>query len=118
MKNLVLEMEKFDSDDEDPLQLVPADLRHLVPGFLDRREKEIGELRDLLSRGDFLGIREIGHRLKGTGGGYGFQRMSDLGFEIETAAKQQDFNRIKGSIDELAIMTMNLKGYLHLESKA
>jgi hypothetical protein len=32
----------------------------------------------------------LGHRMKGDGGGYGFDRISDIGSAMELAANQRD----------------------------
>ena len=107
----------FDLEDEffdDPMDLVPVDLHPLVPGFLDRREKEVAELFDLLKRNDFFSIKEVAHKLKGNGAGYGFQRISDIGREMESAASMQDVQRIKQSVEELKMITENLKEVLRL----
>lgn len=92
----------------DILHMVPSDLHHLVPGFLSRREREVRELVSLLGKHDFEGIKAIGHKLKGTGAGYGFQLFSDLGKELEAAAAEQDDGRISVVIEQLSIITTNL----------
>ncbi len=72
-----------------PIRIDP-DLVDLIPGFLDNRDKDVGRLRALLAQDDFTEIRRIGHSMKGAGGGYGFDTITDLGAEIETAALQAD----------------------------
>ena len=46
-------------------------------------------------------IRRFGHNLKGTGRGYGFPPIEELGREIERAAAQGDPNRIVEQLDAL-----------------
>ncbi len=47
--------------------------------------------------GDFGTLREIGHRLKGEGSGYGFERITQLGGALEQAAMRAD----RGEVSEL-----------------
>ncbi|NGZ01485.1 MAG: Hpt domain-containing protein [Nitrospira sp. WS238] len=69
---------------------ISRDLEDIVPIFLRNREQDIRTLHDALTRQDFQTIQSLGHRLKGDGGGYGFDRISEIGATMEQAAKQQD----------------------------
>jgi HPt (histidine-containing phosphotransfer) domain-containing protein len=44
----------------------------------------------------------IGHSVKGSGGGYGFDAISEIGFQIEQAALNEDRERIADEIEKLA----------------
>lgn len=91
------------------LSQVPADIRPLVPGFLNRREKEVEDLWNLLEMTDFRSIQDAGHKLKGTGTGYGFEMMTEIGRDLENAAKDQNFEHVKQIIERLAEATRNLQ---------
>src|SRR6478752_6581312 len=80
---------------------VPVDLHHLIPGFLDRRQREVGDLMDLCDKGDLVAIRGVAHKMKGTGAGYGFQSITDLGRELEVAAVNGDLKRVEALIANL-----------------
>lgn len=69
---------------------IDPDLQDIVPGFLDNRRNDILTIRSAIPRGDFEAIRMLGHRLKGDGGGYGFEAISEMGAVIEQAAARQD----------------------------
>jgi CheY-like chemotaxis protein/nitrogen-specific signal transduction histidine kinase/HPt (histidine-containing phosphotransfer) domain-containing protein len=73
----------------------------LVPQYLASKEKQIEEARSALASRDFGPIRRFGHNLKGTGRGYGFPPIEELGREIERAAAQGDPNRIVEQLDAL-----------------
>jgi HPt (histidine-containing phosphotransfer) domain-containing protein len=73
---------------------VDADLKDLIPNFLTNRDKEAKELELALKKSDFEALRIIGHNMKGVGGGYGFGAITDLGQEIENAAKERDDTHI------------------------
>jgi HPt (histidine-containing phosphotransfer) domain-containing protein len=74
---------------------VDSDLKELIPNFLANRRKESMELEQAVMREDFEALRMIGHNMKGVGGGYGFQQITDLGLEIENAAKHRDGERVR-----------------------
>ncbi|MCW5978938.1 MAG: response regulator [Bryobacteraceae bacterium] len=64
-------------------------LRELVPWFIEKRRKEVEIIDEALARGDFELVRMLGHNMKGSGAGYGLPRVSELGAELESAAKAQ-----------------------------
>lgn len=80
---------------------VDPDLEDLIPGFLENRNLEVEKLRTELSNNNFTSIASIGHSIKGVGGGYGFDLMSELGANIETTAKQNNVEAIRENIDRL-----------------
>ena len=81
---------------------VDADLEDLIPEFLDNRREDIRTLTEALSRLDFETIRRIGHSMKGAGGGYGFDAITDRGRAIEEAAKVQNGSVIREEIAALS----------------
>lgn len=93
----------------DPADDIPYDLWPMMEDFLIRREKEIIELQRLVDIGDFVSIRFIGHRLKGTGGGFGLPVLSEIGAQLEEAAKTENSARIRDFIGHLAGLTALLK---------
>ena len=66
---------------------VEGDLQSLIPDFMQRRHDDVVKLRAALAAGDLEAVRVIGHSMKGTGGGYGFDGISEIGAAIEQAAK-------------------------------
>jgi len=81
--------------------IVDEDLQDLVPGYLENRRKDVEELRGALARSDFEAIRVLGHKMKGSGGGYGFDEISEIGHALEDAAKQSQAAKIQEEIDRL-----------------
>ncbi len=73
----------------------------LVPQYLESKHKQIEAARDSLISGDFGTIRTFGHNLKGTGRGYGFPTIEELGQGIEKAADEADVDRIALQLDAL-----------------
>ena len=70
---------------------IDPDLEELVPGFLENRRKDAVALARAAKAGDVKTVRLLGHRMKGDGGGYGFQEISDIGEALEQAASRQDW---------------------------
>jgi hypothetical protein len=73
----------------------------LVPQYLASKEKQIEEARAALDSRDFGPIRRFGHNLRGTGRGYGFPPIEEMGREIELAAVEGDPSRIGEQLDAL-----------------
>ena len=69
---------------------VAKDLEDLIPVFLSNRKKELETLRTALGAADFEQLRQLGHRMRGVGNSYGFERVSSLGKEIEEGARSRD----------------------------
>lgn len=80
---------------------IDADLEDLIPMFMERRRGDIATLRSHLDNSDFEAIRVMGHTLKGTAGGYGFDGLSAIGASLENAAKSSDPTAIAGCADEM-----------------
>jgi response regulator RpfG family c-di-GMP phosphodiesterase len=73
--------------------MVDSDLADVIPAFLKNRRDDVEEIKRLLASDDETGIseiRKIGHRMKGTGGGYGFYEISKIGKDIVDAAEARD----------------------------
>ena len=76
-------------------------LEEIVPGFLENRRRDVQTLETALQQNDLNTIRVIGHRMKGDGGGYGFDVISTIGDGMERAAAREDRDAIRRHIAEL-----------------
>jgi len=81
---------------------VDPDIADLIPGFLENRHKDIKTMGEAVTQGDFEAIRVLGHSMKGAGGSYGFDAITDIGKSLEQAAIAKDSGVIKKSVQELA----------------
>ena len=87
----------------EPITVVVAkDLEDLVPTFMKNRAKELETLRTALAGGDFEQLRQLGHRMKGVGNSYGFEKVSALGKQIEDDAKTGDRKLLDAHIADYA----------------
>ena len=77
-------------------------LESIVPDFLVSRKSDCALICQLLSEGAFDEIRTLGHRMKGAGGSYGFDLISEIGEIVENAALKDDEKAIRAAIQRLA----------------
>ena len=84
---------------------VDADLEAIIPRFFELRAKDIFTINESIEKKDFETIMRLGHSMKGAGGGYGFDYISEIGRAIEEAAKKKD-------ADEIKEWTLKLEDYL------
>ncbi len=88
---------------------VDAELEELIPGYIENRLSAIKSITESLSTGDFENIRVHGHSMKGSGNGYGFDRITEIGSAIENAAMDRNHDVIKKCIGELSAYLDNIE---------
>ena len=93
------------SRNRNPVQRVTVsidpDLEALVPGFLENRRKDAATLARAVRSSDARIVRLLGHRMKGDGGGYGFEEISRIGEALEDAARREDWKVIAEKTEAL-----------------
>lgn len=89
---------------------IDSELSDLIPGFLENRRKDLLQINTFLETANFLEIKNIGHKLKGNAGGYGFDELSKIGARLEKAATDSNresvykaFLEIKNYLDSIEI---------------
>lgn len=80
---------------------VDQELAPVVPVFLEKRLMDCVLIERLLLEGDLAEIRTLGHRMKGAGGSYGFDEVSDIGETLECAALVHDVDTIRRAVERL-----------------
>jgi HPt (histidine-containing phosphotransfer) domain-containing protein len=81
---------------------IDPELADLIPGFLENRESDVETIKKAVERGDFEEVRVLAHNMKGAGGGYGFETITEIGDALEQAAKQGDTDVILAQVAELS----------------
>lgn len=71
---------------------IDQDLSDLVPGFLARKGEDARALLAAVERGDADAVARLGHKMKGEGGSYGLDAITDIGRALEQAGKDGDFD--------------------------
>jgi HPt (histidine-containing phosphotransfer) domain-containing protein len=89
--------------------IIAKDLEDLIPVFLKNRHKEVDTLRVALASADFEQLRQLGHRMKGVGNSYGFERVSVIGKQIEDGARSGDRSALEESIAGYADYLANVE---------
>lgn len=74
----------------------------LVPVYLASKPKQIEDARASLAQNDFDPVRRFGHNLRGTGAGYGFPRIEEIGAALEHAASEEDEETIRIQLEALS----------------
>ena len=82
--------------------VVDRDIEELIPGFLENRQADIRSILGSLEDDDYETVRILGHSMKGAGGGYGFDAISDIGQNLESAAREKNAWAIKKMVSDLA----------------
>jgi len=70
-------------------------LKGLIPTYLSRRWEDVTNITQELAGGGFRAIARIGHNLKGTGYGYGFGGIAEIGAALERAAEAENAGEIR-----------------------
>ncbi len=81
---------------------VDAGLKEIIPWYLETRRTDLRTCSAAMAGGDYDKVRTVGHNLRGTGAGYGFPKLSEIGEAIESAAQQADAAAIETHLKELA----------------
>lgn len=89
--------------------IVQKDLEDLIPVFMSNRRKEIETLRLALASADFEQLRQLGHRMRGVGNSYGFQRISEIGKQVEDGARAGDRAGIASCIAQYGDYISNVR---------
>lgn len=63
------------------------DLEPLMTGFLRNRQYDITTIKAALVQNDFETVARTAHTMKGVGAGYGFDFITEVGDQLEQAAK-------------------------------
>ena len=74
----------------------------LIPAFLSNRRQDAIAMLNALDRGDFETVQSLGHGMKGAGGSWGFQAITDIGAALEQAAESADTDASRKWLGELS----------------
>jgi HPt (histidine-containing phosphotransfer) domain-containing protein len=69
---------------------VDEDLSDLIPGFITNKRADIAAIFNAVARRDYAEIASLAHRIKGEGGSYGFDAMSEIARSLEHACAARD----------------------------
>ena len=98
--NLEQALDGVDVDEDADVKIDP-DIEKLVPKYLANRQADLDRLRAHIDAGEWDRIKAIGHKMKGTGRGYGMPRISEIGRALEGAGTDGDIGRARAGTDAL-----------------
>jgi len=81
---------------------VDEELAPLIPRFLQRKRADVQMMCDCLEQQDYERVRVVGHNIKGEGGGYGLDALTEIGSSIEEAARGKDSKQLHALVEALA----------------
>jgi len=84
-------MDDFDDDEWAEMQEM----------YINHTFKELKAIRENINSTTFDSLRTFGHNIKGSGGMYGFNEITEMGAIIESAAKDENMDQIKSNFDKL-----------------
>ncbi|MCF6150167.1 MAG: Hpt domain-containing protein, partial [Candidatus Kuenenia sp.] len=76
--------------------------KEVIPSFLNEVRQNIRTMSEALQDNNFETILNIGHRLKGAGGGYGFDHISKMAMLIEKNAEEKNTKEIQKKLEEFS----------------
>ena len=80
------------------------DLEDLMPGYITHRVEDVKLMNEALVNNDYDTVRVLGHSMKGSGGGYGIDEITDIGRELEIFGTEKNDEELRKWIDELAYL--------------
>jgi HPt (histidine-containing phosphotransfer) domain-containing protein len=80
---------------------IDRELMPVVPEYLENRFLDCAEIERLLASGGMEYIQIMGHRMKGSGGSFGFDEISAIGEELEHGARTNDREVIRSAVGRL-----------------
>lgn len=81
---------------------VDPDLIDLIPDFLTRKRADLEKMRGALETGDLTTIAALGHKIKGEGGSFGFDVISEIGAALEATGKKGDRDTTRQLVNDLS----------------
>jgi len=81
---------------------VDPDLIDLIPDFLTRKRADVQTMRSALESGDLATVSAVGHKIKGEGGSFGFDTMSEIAAGLEASGKKGDRDSARQLIADLS----------------
>lgn len=80
---------------------IDQDLMPVIPEYLEGRRRDCAEIERLLVSGGMENIKTLAHRMKGSGGSFGFDEISGIGEALELAAQASDTEGVRAAVVRL-----------------
>lgn len=80
---------------------IEQELAVIVPEYLEKRRVDCISIERLLVESRLAEIQLLGHQMKGTGGSFGFDEISEIGEILEKAALAADGAGMRSAVQQL-----------------
>lgn len=82
------------------------EFQELIRSYLDYLMDSLVTFKMNCVNRNYSEIRKFAHNLKGSGGGYGFDDLTQLGSDISSATKSEDAKKLDSLVKELEDLIM------------
>jgi signal transduction histidine kinase/DNA-binding NarL/FixJ family response regulator len=90
------------------------EMKDAIEEFVATLPQRMAGLNQLLNEQNFSELRRVVHQLKGAGGGYGYDNITQLATEVERALEQKDpLETIQVDVRALIALVRSVEGYQH-----
>lgn len=86
---------------EEILVCVDHRLKGIIPDFMARQRENISAMRSAYNQHNYSELTRLGHKMRGTCGGYGLVVLGELAEQVENAATHQDDTHLSANIESL-----------------
>ena len=73
-----------------------------IPDYLESCQENVLEIRDALERNDLSLVAYLAHNMRGSGGAFGFQPITDFSGALEEAARRSDGKAAAAAVQDLS----------------
>jgi PAS domain S-box-containing protein len=106
IKDRIIVAPPSSKEDSPPKDTVPLranqKIANRIPAYLQSCRQNVIAILDALDRVDFATVSLLGHNMRGSGGAYGFQAITDIGAALEQAAESADTDASRKWVGELS----------------
>ena len=94
-----------------------ADMKPIIAEFVGNLPEQVEQIEELLSQNNLTRLKRAVHQLKGSGGGYGFQAVTDTAAVAEQQlADGAPIEAIAAKVKELIELLRNIEGFVPAQS--
>ena len=90
----------------------------ILPGYIERLDIQVADMRAALVEGRFPDLQRFAHRMKGSGGNYGFPMLTAAAKRLEAAAKGQDAQLATQEVEQIAALCKAINNGFHNSTPA
>lgn len=91
------------------VEQIDSSLEELMDRFFSNSAKDLAKMQGVLEIRDYETLSRLGHTVKGTGYGYGFRGLGEIGGKLEKAAKASDPKSCQRQIDRIKWYLENVR---------